>query len=161
MTDKETESKALKDIVKPGDVAMVVTSTDGVLSSRPLTVASVQTDDLLFIVAKDADWLTERVLSGRVHVAVAAGGRNDWVSANGKASLNDDRALLRELWTPFAGAYFESENDPNAVVLDINVQDGEYWSAPGGGPIGRVVAVVSAALGHERLPGAGEHGTIA
>jgi general stress protein 26 len=157
----ENESKALKDIVKPGDVAMVVTSSNGVLSSRPLTVASVHTDDLLFLVDKHADWLTESTLSTPVHVAIAAGGRNDWVSANGKATLNDDRTLIHELWTPFAGAYFDTEDDPNAVVLDINVRDGEYWSAPGGGPVGRLIAVVSSALGHDKAPTAGEHGVIA
>ncbi|MEO7370451.1 MAG: pyridoxamine 5'-phosphate oxidase family protein [Ilumatobacteraceae bacterium] len=161
MTDEKTESKALKDIIKPGDVAMVVTSSNGKLSSRPLTVASVQTDDLLFLIDRRADWLTEKILGEHVHVAISAGGRNDWVSVNGKASLNDDRTLIRELWTPFAGAYFDSEDDPNVVVLDIAVNEGEYWSAPGGGPFGRLISIVSTALGHEKGPGAGEHGTIA
>jgi general stress protein 26 len=154
-------AKALKDIAKAGDVAMVVTSANGVMSSRPLTIASVHTDDLLFLVDRTAEWLTESAFADPVHVTITAGGRNDWVAANGKASLNDDRTLIHELWTPFAGAYFDSEDDPNVTVLQVNVRDGEYWSAPGGGPIGRLVAVVSSAIGHERLPGAGEHGTIA
>jgi general stress protein 26 len=140
---------------------MVVTSANGVMSSRPLTIASVHTDDLLFLVDRTAEWLTESAFADPVHVTITAGGRNDWVAANGKASLNDDRTLIHELWTPFAGAYFDSEDDPNVTVLQVNVRDGEYWSAPGGGPIGRLVAVVSSAIGHERLPGAGEHGTIA
>lgn len=134
---------------------MVTTTFAGRLTSRPLTTASVQTDHLLFLVDRRADWLGE-LGSASVHVTVSGNRRNDWLAVNGTATLNADRALIRELWSPPAGAYFDGEEDPNVTVLDIEVSDGEFWSAPGAGPVGRLISVVASALGRS----GGTHGAI-
>ncbi len=151
-----TDSRPLAELVKPGDVTMLATTTGAGTSSRPLTVASVQTQHLLFLVDREADWLPSLDRTGPVHATVSASGRNDWLSFNSHASLNEDRALVRELWSAAASAYFDGEDDPRIVVLDLEVIDGEYWSAAGGGPIGRLVSMVSAALGRQ----SGTHGEL-
>ena len=152
-----TETKPLADVAKAGDVAMLCTHHAGRASSRPLTVAKVDGDHLLFLVDRTAPWFTDVGAGAEVHVAIAASGRNDWVSLNGAAKPSTDRALIDELWSVPAGAYFDGKDDPNITALDVAVSDGEYWSAPGGGPVGRLVALVSAAVG--KGP-SGERGTV-
>ncbi len=156
-TTSATETKALADTVKAGDVAMLVSHHSGHASSRPLTVAKVDGDHLLFLVDRTASWFGDVTAGTGVHVAISAAGRNDWVSLNGTATPTNDRTLIDELWNPAAGAYFDGKDDPNISVLGVAISDGEWWSAPGGGPFGRLLAVVSAAVG--KGP-SGEHGTV-
>ena len=152
-----TGSKSLADVVKGGDVAMLVSHHAGRASSRPLTVAKVDGEHLLFLVDRTANWFGDVGDGAEVHVAVSAAGRNDWVSLNGTVQVSIDRAVIDELWSAPAGAYFDGKDDPDITVLGVHVRDGEYWSAPGGGPFGRLLAVVSAAVG--KGP-SGDHGTV-
>jgi general stress protein 26 len=152
-----TETRQLADLAQPGDTAMLVTLSAGRPSSRPLTVASVQTGHLLFMIDRDADWVPSIGSDHDVHVTITAGGRNDWLSVNGHATFNNDPALIRELWTPAASAYFDGDEDPRLVVLDVEVVEGEYWSAPGAGPVGRLISMVSSKLGRHPQ---GDHGTV-
>ncbi len=84
-TSTSTETKSLADTVKAGDVAMLVSHHGGRASSRPLTVAKVDGDHLLFLVDRTATWFGDVGDGTDVHVAISAAGRNDWVSLNGTA----------------------------------------------------------------------------
>jgi general stress protein 26 len=145
----ETE-RNLNDVLKAGDIAMVTTTNgSGDMSSRPLTIAAVDGGGIRFLVGTHADWIDQADHRAAVNVAVAASGRNDWVSVTGHGNVDHDRAQVDELWNPAASAYFDGKDDPTAAVLQIDVDGGEYWSAPGGGPIGRVLSVIGAALGRD------------
>lgn len=145
MTD---QARALDDVVNGGDVAMVTTiDTPSTLTSRPMTIAAVARGHVDFLVDVTADWIPHAEGGRPVNVAVSSGGRNDWVSLTGTATVDRDRSRIEELWNPAAGAYFDDASDPNIGVLRVDVSNGEYWSAPAGGPVGRLVHLVSAALG--------------
>ena len=153
-----TDTKPLADVVKAGDVAMLVSHRGGKASSRPLTIAKVDGDNVLFLVDRTAAWFGDVTAGTEVHVAVSASGRNDWVSLNGTAQPSTDRALIDDLWSAPAAAYFDGgKDDPNITVLGVRVGDGEYWSAPGGGPFGRLISMVSTAIG--KGP-SGDHGAV-
>ncbi|NHA01653.1 pyridoxamine 5'-phosphate oxidase family protein [Nocardioides sp. W3-2-3] len=48
----------------------------------------------------------------------------------------------RSLWTTFAEAWMpEGPEDPNAVLLRVDVEAGEYWDTPGG----KVASLISLA----------------
>lgn len=151
-------TRSLTDVVHPGDIAMVTTcDADGLLTSRPLTVAAADDAGVSFLVDGSADWLRHLPAGAQVNVAVANGSRNDWVSISGPARTSADRATVRRLWSAPAKAWFDGPDDERAAALHVPVDHGSFWSAPGGGPLGRVVAVLSAAVG--RGDG-GEHGSI-
>ena len=158
MSTTDHDSKPLDDIVKGGDVGMLCTHHAGRASSRPLTIAKVDGEHLMFLVDRTAPWMADVDQATPVHIAIAASGRNDWVSLNGVVHPTADRAVIDDLWSAPAGAYFDGKDDPNIVALDVAISDGEYWSAPGGGPVGRLISIVSAAVG--KGP-SGEHGTVA
>ncbi len=55
---------------------------------------------------------------------------NSYVSVTGTISVANDRARIRELWTPFAKAWWDSPNDPAIRVLDVIPSDIEIWDGP-------------------------------
>ena len=156
----DTETRELESVVKGGDVAMVTTlGPQSEMSSRPLTVAAVDTSGVKFLVDSTAGWVRDLQHSTVVNLSIAASGRNDWVSVSGGASLSKDRATIDDLWNAAAKAYFDGQDDPKLAVLDVRVRSGEFWSAPPGGPIGRLASVVGAAIG--RPSTVGDHGDVA
>ena len=49
------------------------------------------------------------------------------------AAVVDDDAKLKELWNTFAEAWLPGgPEDPNAVLIKVDVEHGEYWDTPGG-----------------------------
>jgi general stress protein 26 len=165
-------TKSLDDLVRPGDVAMLTTvDPEGTLSSRPLSVAEVHGGVLTFLVDANASWFapfaedmsdpTGRSARREVIAAISTS-RNDWVSVRGRVSVSSDPVTIERLWSPVSGAYFDGPSDPAIRALQVSLLDGEYWSAPGGGVIGRLVAVVGAALSRDddHAPG-NDRGTVA
>lgn len=153
------ETRSVTDVVKGGDVAMVTTTGGGHLSSRPLTVAEAGSGYVSFLIDVTADWAKGTTTRDEVNVAIAASGRNDWVSITGPAIIGRDPATIERLWSPAASAYFDGPDDEKLGVLQVSVDIGEYWSAPGGGAIGRLVSLLGSAVGQGDKTA--DHGAIA
>ncbi len=156
-SDAEEAEHSLESLVHDGDVVMLTTEVDGHLSSRPLTVAGVGGATLLFLVDATASWVAGLPPADEVNASIATR-RNDWVSVTGPAVVSNDPEAITRLWSPAAGAYFDGADDERIRVLQLHMEHGEFWSAPGHGPLGRLVAVVSAAIGTDT--GSGDRGQI-
>lgn len=158
-TDRESgdAEHSLESLVHAGDVVMLTTTVAGQLSSRPLTVAGVGGATLLFLVDASASWVAELPPADEVNASVATR-RSDWVSITGPAVVSNDPEAIVRLWSPAVGAYFDGADDERIRVLQLHMEHGEFWSAPGHGPLGRLVAVVSAAIGTDA--GSGDRGQI-
>jgi general stress protein 26 len=133
-TDRDDEH-TLEQLVREGDVAMFTTASGGDLSSRPLTVAGVGSATMLFLVDATSEWMDRLGPAEPVNVSISTG-RNDWVSATGPAVASNDPEAITRLWTPAAGAYFDGPEDPRIRVLQVHMEHGEWWSAPGQGALG-------------------------
>lgn len=164
-TPHSDETKSVDDLVRGGDVAFLVTfDAKGATSSRPLTVAEAHGGVLTFLVDASAPWFVDveppTRPAGEVHLTIA-NGRNDWISLRCRPSVSGDWATIDRLWNPAAAAYFDGKDDPDIRALQVSVIDGSYWSAPGGGVLGRLASVVTAAIGRDHaLPG-NDHGDVA
>lgn len=148
---------ALDELVNEGDVVMLTTVLRGHLTSRPLTVAGLGAGTLLFLVDSTAEWVLALQAPAEVNASISTR-RNDWVSVTGAATVTNDHEAIARLWSPAASAYFDGADDPRIRVLQLHMESGEYWSAPGAGPLGRLVSIVSAAVGSDA--GAGERGRV-
>jgi general stress protein 26 len=155
-----TSTHTLPDLVHPGQVVMLTvvdrSGTTPVFEACPLTAAEVGENTLSFLVDARAPW-THHLGEPTVGLSAVNGTHNTWVSLSGKAEVSDDRARIIQLWSAPAEAYFDGRDDPNVRLLTVNVATGSYWSAPGGGPIGRLVAVIGAAMGRS---GGSDHGDL-
>jgi len=86
-------------------------------------------------------------------------GDSRWVSITGKATTQRDPARLRELWNPFAEAWFPNGLDnPNIGLLRVDVQQVDYWETSTPKPITLMKHAIAAATG--RRPDVGDSGTL-
>jgi general stress protein 26 len=98
LSDAEKREK-LHEILGGFDTAMLVTRTlDGVLRSRPLSIARKKDDDrLYFSTGIDTGKVSE--LESDAHVNVSMQSRTKFASVSGHARLSRERALVEELWS--------------------------------------------------------------
>jgi len=64
-----------------------------------------------------------------VGLAFADGQR--FVSVTGHASVSQDKAKIRDLWSPMVKAWWESPDDPNIRLITVTPDDAEFWDGPG------------------------------
>jgi general stress protein 26 len=55
---------------------------------------------------------------------------NAYVSMTGIARVTNDRAMIKELWSPFAKAWWSSADDPDIRVLEVTPSEAELWDGP-------------------------------
>ncbi|MDQ0728322.1 pyridoxamine 5'-phosphate oxidase family protein [Microbacterium sp. W4I20] len=132
MTDT-TPVQRVAELIKDFRFAMFTTrNAEGRLVAHPLTVQEAEFDgDLWFLVSKSATLVIDIQADERVGVSLSS---NDaWVSLAGTAELVEDRAKIKELWSPTVEAWFpEGPDDPDVGLLKFDAQSAEYWDSPGG-----------------------------
>lgn len=153
--DVSLDLVALRERVDGVRTTMVTTVDErGSLGSRPLTVQRVTDEgDVLFVVARDADWVLSTIDS--INVAFVDPD-STWVSVAGRAEIVDDPALLDDLWSGALDAFFPDGRD-GAAILRVDADRWEYWAAPG--KLAQLVKIAAARLGDDQ-PDLGSSGTI-
>ncbi len=130
MDNKRQESiDKLRDLIQNVETAMLTTIDDGVLRSRPMVTQRTEFDgDLWFFTSSETHKVDEIMKDNRVNVSYASPDDNTYVSVSGRAEFSTDQNKIAELWDPIQTAWFpEGQNDPNLILLKINVEQAEYW----------------------------------
>jgi general stress protein 26 len=106
--------------------------------ARPLA-ANVDRDENAVYFLTDVSGLKDDQIEQfpTVTLAFADTGAYKFVSITGEATVADDRAKIKELWTPDNKAFWDSENDPNIRLITVTPEDAEVWDSPG-----RIVSAV-------------------
>jgi general stress protein 26 len=154
----ESAPKALDELMRGGTTLMVGAETAGRWDFRPLTVARVEGECIDILVDLHEDWLRRFDEGDALTVTLSDDKANNWASLHGTGTLSDDRALIDELWNPFAAAYFdEGKDSPGIAVLRITVSDGRYWATPSG-RVGALISMVKAQI--SGADASGQHGDV-
>jgi general stress protein 26 len=130
MTTPSTEK--LQDLLHDFRTAMLVPrTTDGKLRSRPMAVAEMQAEGVLwFITQRSSNKLDEIARDDHVNVAMQSTAK--FLSISGTATAVDDRAKIAELWSETWKVWFPGgKDDPSLLLLKVQVQEGEYWDDSG------------------------------
>jgi general stress protein 26 len=132
MTHHDDQLGHLVELMQDMPIAMMTTfGSDG---PRTVPMARQEVDpgaELWFITARSTTHVADIVHDPRV--ALSFSSRDAWVALTGTAHVVDDTEKLRELWTTFAEAWLPGgPEDPDAVLLRVDVDRGEYWDTPGG-----------------------------
>lgn len=117
-------------LVEKASIALVTTvAPDGSLVSRPLAVQQREFDGDLWFFTEDPSPKTDQVRAhDQVNVALQAG--HGWLSISGRASVSKDPAMIDELWSTGAEAWFEQgREDPAVALLRVEAQTAEYWTS--------------------------------
>jgi general stress protein 26 len=131
--DAQDDRQKIVDLMQDMHVAMFTTTTaDGSLRAVPMARQQVEPSaELWFITAKDTEHV--RDVQARPHVGLTFSSRDAWVSVQGTAAVVDDTEKLKELWNTFAEAWLPGgPEDPDATLIRVDVDGGEYWDTPGG-----------------------------
>jgi general stress protein 26 len=123
----------LADLIAATGIAMLTTEEpDGTLRSRPL--ATLQMDSagkLWFFTALSSGKVGEIDQHRKVNLSYANVGKQDYVSISGHARLFRDPEKMQELWTRWVEPWFpDGLDDPDLALLEVTVDDAEYWDAP-------------------------------
>ncbi|GAB1594866.1 pyridoxamine 5'-phosphate oxidase family protein [Lysobacter sp. PAGU 2638] len=147
MARKPTSAQQLATLIEGIDIAMFTTvGPDGWLVSRPLSTqqASFDGERIWFFTEADSPKIGEIRRRKKVNVAYASKDSNVYVSVAGEARVSRDRAKLESLWSDAMKAFFpKGVNDPNLVMIEVQVRSAEYWSGPRTG-IGKLLSFVVA-----------------
>lgn len=134
MTSSHDERRKIWELIKDARIAML-TSMDGErLRSRPLAACQKNFDDgcLWFFTGADSAKVAQVQRDHQVNAAYASAADNSFVSLSGLASLVHDRAAIDAHWNDLLKAWFpDGRDDPNLALLKVDVDQAEYWDAPG------------------------------
>jgi general stress protein 26 len=92
-----------------------------------------------------------------VTLGFADTGGAKYVVVNGHASLSNDRTKIKDLWSPFAKAWWDSADDPDIRLLSVLPDSAELWDA-GNKLVATAVMLTAAVTGAK--PPVGEHGAV-
>tara|TARA_R110002050_G_scaffold23232_3_gene62743 strand:+ start:272 stop:673 length:402 start_codon:yes stop_codon:yes gene_type:complete len=82
-----------------------------------------------FVTAADSPKVAEIRYDGDVGITCQSG--QCYVSASGKAKLLEDRKKIAELYQKPWDAWFEGKDDPNILLIRVEVDEAEYWDYSG------------------------------
>ena len=138
--------KRFRELVEGVKFAMLTTrATDGSLRSRPMFTQDVEFEgELWFFTNASSGKVDEIDAHPEVNVAYSKPDANLYLSASGTARVLQDAEKIRELWRPEFKIYFpDGPDDPDLVLLRIDVTEAEYWTGERN-PILRLVGLAKA-----------------
>ncbi len=122
----------LVELMEDMPIGMLTTFGPDGPRSIPMSRQQVEPDaEMWFITARSTRHVAD--LGHDDRVALTFSSRDAWVALTGTAQVVEDLDKLRELWTAFAEAWLPGgPEDPDAVLLRVDVERAEYWDTPGG-----------------------------
>ncbi len=158
-TDVDVMEK-VNELIKDIRITMMTTiDENGSPRSRPMHTHEAEFDgDIWFMTGSDSNKVREIRGNPRVNLGYAATSNERYVSATGNATVLNDRAKIKEFWSPFLKAWWEGSDDPDIRLIKVSVEQVEYWDTPGG-KIASVLSIVKSAITGTR-DNSGENETI-
>lgn len=156
MTDTEGRAK-LVELLDDLPIAMFTTYGGSGIRSVPMARQETEPDaEMWFIANRDSRHVADILAEPRVSLTFSS--RDSWVALTGTAAVVEDQAKLAELWNTFAEAWLPGgPENPDAVLLKVEVAEAEYWDTPGGN-VASLISFVKTKLTGETYDA--DHGTV-
>jgi general stress protein 26 len=137
-------------LMEDHDIVMLVTTGEnGSFDSRPMAVHIKDFDGTVWFLSPKASGKVREIQEDS-HVALifADPSNAKYISAKGRAHVNQDRAKIHELWNSMYKAWFPAgEDDPNIVVLRVDITEADYWEASASRVVRSIKYLAAAATG--------------
>lgn len=112
--------------------AMLVTHDGDKLRARPMAAYVDRAADAVYFLSDARKHKDDEIARNpNVNLSFADAGQQKYVSVTGTASVSNDRARIKQLFTTAAKAWWDSAEDPNIRVLTFKPDDAEFWDSPG------------------------------
>jgi general stress protein 26 len=148
MSRVEERADRIWALMKDIGVAMVVTHSGhgDQLRARPMAATADRADNsICFLTDASAPKDAEVKSNSNVCIAFSDIKGQKYVSVTGSASVSNDRARIKQLWSAADKAFWRDENDPAIRLLRVAPEEAEYWEGPG--MIVSAVKLIKAAMG--------------
>ena len=153
--DLERDRDRVWELMTKIGFAMLVTHDGDKLRARPMSAYVERDDNTIYFLADARRHKDEEIARNPgINLCFADAGSQTYVSVTGTASVANDRAKIRELFSTAAKAWWDSPDDPNIRVLKITPDDAEFWDSPG--TVISYVKMAAAAVSGSR-PEIGDH----
>jgi general stress protein 26 len=102
------------------------------IHSRPLATLKMAETGVLWFFIRFSFSTTQEIKDGApVRLAYVSGDNRIFVAVAGTATLVEDTTKSKALWDPSLSGWFpEGAEDPDIVLLRVDVVKAEYWNAP-------------------------------
>ena len=124
--------KKIGELIKDVRICMMTTAApDGSFDSRPMAPQENEFDGTVwFLTRHESGKVAEIENDAHVSLIYADPSNHNFVTAKGRATVNQDKAKIHELWNPMFKAWFPAgEDDPSIAVLKVDVSEAQYWEA--------------------------------
>lgn len=121
--------KLIWNLIEDVGVGMLTTQDGDDLRARPMKIVQDNYDGKLwFLTKRSAEKVTEAAGEQAVCVTFENPEKQVYLSLSGRARLSSDPKLIEKFWSPWAAAWFpQGKDDPDVVLLEIEVYQGEHW----------------------------------
>ena len=129
--DNQESIKKLKELVDEVRIAMLCTSQDDQLRSRPMSTAQFDDEGNIWFFTNEHSGKADEVNeSHQICLAYSSPSKNSYISISGTARIVNDWAKMKELYNPAIKAWFpEGLDDPNLALLKVSPSEAEYWDS--------------------------------
>lgn len=130
--DNARDTDRAWELMKKIGFAMLVTQDGSKLRARPMSAYVDREADAVYFLSDARQHKDNEIRQNpNVNLSFADAGDQKYVSVSGTASVSNDRAKIKELFTTTAKAWWDNADDPNIRVLKFSPDEAEYWDSPG------------------------------
>ena len=117
--------------------------------TRPMSVQKFdEQGNLWFLSAVDSHKNVEIRADPSVKLFFQASSHSGFLHLDGRASITQDKAKIKELWQPVLKTWFtEGEDDPRISVIKVEPSNGYYWDTKHGIAVAGVKMLIGAIVG--------------
>jgi general stress protein 26 len=146
------------ELIKKIQFALFTTWDGDKQAQWPLTAMPDRDEGrIYFLVGAQGDKYRHLEEFPAITLGFADPGGPKYVVVNGYAEIGNDRDKIRELWSPFAKAWWDSADDPDIRLLTVAPREAEIWDSPNK-LVATAVMLTAAATGAK--PAVGDHGQV-
>jgi general stress protein 26 len=129
-------------------ICMLATRAGEAIRARPMSAIARESENAIYFLT-DAEGHKDDEIgqNGAVCLVFSKPDSGKFLSVNGQGRVLDDRALIRDLWSIAAEAWWEGPEDPTIRVIEVTPEEAEFWEGPHGlvATIQMVIAASTAA----------------
>lgn len=118
------------DLIEDANIGMLTTRHGEALHARPMGIKARRDDGAIYLLTDVNTHKDDSIRADpNVNFAIHEGSR--YLSIAGTADVSNDRAKIKEIWSPAAQAWWDGPDDPNVRLLTIRPNEAHYWKTPG------------------------------
>lgn len=154
--DNETPvSEQIKEFYELADsnrISLLGTVRDGKIVTRAMAVSKREGPDFLYLANIHSQKMRDIESNDEANITFFDASSMSWISVSGKATISQDEAKIREIYSPIVLAWFGSESDgpytgaaddPRMAIVKIKASRVSYYKSTKG-KLGRMTDIAKA-----------------